>query len=496
MAREIFTYVLRDMTAPEGGFYSAEDADSEGEEGKFYVWTPEEIREVLGEETGRLFCECYDVTEEGNFEGKNILHRIDISLSSVAARHGMSEEELERILEEARGKLFRARERRVRPHRDDKILTSWNALMIAALARGARVLGDEGYADAAEKAARFILRRMRREDGRLLARYRDGEAAILAFLDDYAFLAWGLMELYEATLRIDYLRQAADLTREMIDLFGDKEEGGFFFYGADGEELLTRPKEIYDGATPSGNSVAAYNLIRLARLLADPRLEEEAEAAASGLCRHDPAGADGPHLFSDGGAVRPGHDPGDRRSRRSKTGGHPAGCWRWLGARFCPMRYGFTAPKDPEAVEVEKLIPYVREHRTLGRKSRCLRLRKLCLPGAGDGTRRHWLSSWKHGGKHVVHEGLSPESLAADGMFAIRFPGRKPGFSLPFRDQSDPASSFQIRKGSRYPFDGDGLKGNRTVFPAASGCPDDSGRGRRDNRPAAIPGWNRPHRRL
>ncbi|MGB0088895.1 MAG: thioredoxin domain-containing protein [Planifilum fulgidum] len=368
VAREIFTYVLRDMTAPEGGFYSAEDADSEGEEGKFYVWTPEEIREVLGEETGRLFCECYDVTEEGNFEGKNILHRIDISLSSVAARHGMSEEELERILEEARGKLFRARERRVRPHRDDKILTSWNALMIAALARGARVLGDEGYADAAEKAARFILRRMRREDGRLLARYRDGEAAILAFLDDYAFLAWGLMELYEATLRIDYLRQAADLTREMIDLFGDKEEGGFFFYGADGEELLTRPKEIYDGATPSGNSVAAYNLIRLARLLADPRLEEEAERqlrAFAGTIRQAPMA----HTFFLT-AVQFALGP----TREIVVAGDPEqadtrNMLETVGRMFLPDAVWVCRPEGPEAAEVEKLIPYVREYWAQGGKA-------------------------------------------------------------------------------------------------------------------------------
>ncbi len=240
--------------------------------------------------------------------------------------------------------------------------------MIAALARGARVLGDEGYADAAEKAARFILRRMRREDGRLLARYRDGEAAILAFLDDYAFFAWGLMELYEATLRIDYLRQAADLTREMIDLFGDKEEGGFFFYGADGEELLTRPKEIYDGATPSGNSVAAYNLIRLARLLADPRLEEEAERqlrAFAGTIRQAPMA----HTFFLT-AVQFALGP----TREIVVAGDPEqadtrNMLETVGRMFLPDAVWVCRPEGPEAAEVEKLIPYVREYRAQGGKA-------------------------------------------------------------------------------------------------------------------------------
>ncbi|SEN51361.1 thioredoxin domain-containing protein [Lihuaxuella thermophila] len=277
-AREIFKYVLRDMTSPEGGFYSAEDADSEGVEGKFYVWTPEQIVEVLGQEEGELFCACYDVTGEGNFEDHtSILNQIHVSLEEIARERKLTLEELEKRLEDAREKLFTARAKRVHPLKDDKILTSWNGLMIAALARGFRVLGETEYIEAASEAVQFINRKLRREDGRLLVRYRDGESAYLGYLDDYAFLSWGLMELYEATFRAEYLHQAIDLTKEMLELFGDPEEGGLYFYGKDGEELFSRPKEIYDGAVPSGNSVAAYNLIRLAKLTSDERFIQEAD---------------------------------------------------------------------------------------------------------------------------------------------------------------------------------------------------------------------------
>ncbi|GGA56833.1 thioredoxin domain-containing protein [Kroppenstedtia guangzhouensis] len=277
-AREIFSYVLRELTSEEGGFYSAEDADSEGEEGKFYVWDPSEVKEVLGEEAGELFCECYDITLHGNFEQKkSIPNRIHSSLKDIADRNGWEVEELREQLEMSRKKLFRAREERVHPHKDDKILTSWNGLMIAAFAKGARVLGNKSYAEAAEKSASFILKRLRDENGRLLARYRDGEAAIPGYVDDYAFLVWGLIELYEATFRPRYLQSALELTQEMLELFGDEEEGGLYFTGWDAEKLLTRTKEVYDGALPSGNSVAALNLARLARLTGDTGLREQAD---------------------------------------------------------------------------------------------------------------------------------------------------------------------------------------------------------------------------
>lgn len=261
-AGEIFTYILRDMTSPEGAFYSAEDADSEGEEGKFYVWTPEEVKEILGAEQGNYFCQNFDITPRGNFEGRSIPNLIKTGPVEIS--------------DEAREKLFRHRGQRVHPFKDDKILTAWNGLMIAALAFGARVLKDTQYAQAAEKAAEFILQRLRRDDRRLLARYRDGEAAYPAYVDDYAFLIWGLIELYQATFKPLYLKQALELNSDMLRYFWDKEHGGLYQYGSDAESLISRPKEIYDGALPSGNSVAAVNFLRLARLTGDAGLEKTA----------------------------------------------------------------------------------------------------------------------------------------------------------------------------------------------------------------------------
>ncbi|GAX88922.1 thioredoxin domain-containing protein [Effusibacillus lacus] len=278
VARDVFAYVLRDMTSPEGGFYSAEDADSEGEEGKFYVWRPEEIKEHLGDRAGEIFCNYYGVTEQGNFEcHTSHLNLIDTDHHAIAKEYGMSEEELSRVLEEARHKLFEVRDKRVHPGKDDKILTAWNGLMIAAMAKGAQVLGDKRYSDAARKAAEFILAKLRREDGRLLARYREGEAAFPAYLDDYAFLIWGFLELYEADFDLKHMETALSLTEEVNRLFRDDTNGGYFFYGSDSEQLIARPKEIYDGAIPSGNSVMTLNLLRLARLTGNQQYEKLAE---------------------------------------------------------------------------------------------------------------------------------------------------------------------------------------------------------------------------
>lgn len=293
VAEEILTYVLRDMTADEGGFYSAEDADSEGKEGKFYVWTPAEIQQILGKEDGELFCVCYDVTEDGNFEHQtSILNQIHISLPVIAEHYRCTEKELEEKLSILRKKLFEARRKRVPPHKDDKILTSWNGLMIVALARAGRVIQNPIYLEAAAKAVRFIEEKLVREDGRLLARYRDGEAAYLGYLDDYAFYVWGLIELYEATWQSKYMEQAIQFTKAMIDLFWDDQNGGFFFYGKDGEQLLIRPKEIHDGAMPSGNSVAALNLLRLASFTMDQTfmtIAEQQIKAFAGSVQEQPA---------------------------------------------------------------------------------------------------------------------------------------------------------------------------------------------------------------
>jgi uncharacterized protein YyaL (SSP411 family) len=267
LAKKIFTYILRDMTHSQGGFYSAEDADSEGEEGKFYTWTPKEIVEILGEKDGNFFCQYYGIAPGGNFEGKSIPNRIHA--------HGPVNQDEEDIIP-LREKVFVQREKRVHPHKDDKILTSWNGLMIAALAIGGRVLDNYQYIDAAEKAFDFIMENLINEDGRLLARYRQGEAAHLAYLDDYAFLVWALIELYHTTFDVKYLELALEFNNEMLELFNDNEKGGLFLYGADGESLIVRPKEVYDGAMPSGNSVAALNMLRLARMTGDARLEVRA----------------------------------------------------------------------------------------------------------------------------------------------------------------------------------------------------------------------------
>ncbi|PKM77383.1 MAG: thioredoxin domain-containing protein [Firmicutes bacterium HGW-Firmicutes-15] len=263
VAGEIFTYILRDMTSPEGGFYSAEDADSEGEEGKFYAWSPDEVMHVLGPR-GAHYCEMYDITDAGNFEGRSIPNLVkNIRVTDARAE-----------LEQERQALFAHREKRVKPHKDDKILSSWNGLMIAALAMGYRIIKDERYLQAAERAADFVLRKLRREDGRLLARYREGEALYPAYAADYAYLIWGLIELHEAGSDSRYLKAAQELNNDLLKLFWDKEKGGLFFYGEDSEKLLIRPKEVYDGAMPSDNAVATSNFLRLGRMTGNANLEE------------------------------------------------------------------------------------------------------------------------------------------------------------------------------------------------------------------------------
>ena len=258
VAQHIFEYILRSMTSEEGGFYSAEDADSEGVEGKFYVWRPEEVIRVLGDEEGNHFCQLYDIWEDGNFEdGTSIPNLI---------KQKRPEGEKAQFAQRCRQKLFAAREQRVHPHKDDKILTAWNGLMIAALGKGAVVLQDQSLAEAASKALSFIRKKLITPEGRLMARYREGESAFAGYLDDYAFLIWGCIELYQATFNEEILAFAVGLQDAQNRLFWDEEEGGYFFYGNDGEDLISRPKELYDGAMPSGNSISALNLIRLFRL--------------------------------------------------------------------------------------------------------------------------------------------------------------------------------------------------------------------------------------
>ncbi len=282
-ARETFAYILRDMTAPEGGFYSAEDADSEGEEGKFYLWTQEEIQQVLESEEEDLVARVFNVEQNGNFleqatgkrTGKNILH-LGKPLGELASDLNLSQQDLQRRLDPILHKLFVHRENRIHPLKDDKILTDWNGLMIAALAKGAQAFDEPRYAKAAQCAANFVLMNMRQPDGRLLHRYRDGQAGITANLDDYASLIWGLIELYEAIFDVGYLKAAIELNNAVLKHFWDHENGGFYLTPDDGEGLFIRKKEIYDSAVPSGNSVAMLNLLRLGRITADVNLEEKA----------------------------------------------------------------------------------------------------------------------------------------------------------------------------------------------------------------------------
>ncbi|MFN0073818.1 MAG: thioredoxin domain-containing protein [Chloroflexota bacterium] len=266
-------YVRREMTDPSGGFYSSQDADSEGEEGKFFVWTPDEIQAVVGRADAPIVCRYFDVTHSGNFEGKNILNVPD-EPDVVASALGMPVEKLEAIIARARARLFEAREPRIHPGRDDKVLTSWNGLMLHAFALAARMFGRGDFQMVAEANGRFLLTQLRR-DGRLLRTWKEGRAQLNGYLEDYAFLIDGLIALHEATLDPSWLVEARALTDTMIDLFwvpGD----GFYDTARDHERLVTRPRDVYDNATPSGTSVAVEVLLRLSVLTGEPRYQERA----------------------------------------------------------------------------------------------------------------------------------------------------------------------------------------------------------------------------
>ena len=258
---------MRELSAPDGGFCCGQDADSEGVEGRYYVFTPGELERVLGPKEGGVFCGWYGITRGGPFEGKsipNLIGRPDV------------EHPPEEVLA-LRERVYAYRLERTALHRDDKVLTAWNGLMLAALARAGLVLDEDKYLKAAADCADFLTGRLTDGDGRLLARWREGHAAIPGKLDDYAFYAWGLLELYAATFRMEYLGEAARLAGLLLDFFFDGENGGFYPYPSDGEQLLTRKKESYDGALPSGNAVAALVLSRLARLTGELRWRTAAD---------------------------------------------------------------------------------------------------------------------------------------------------------------------------------------------------------------------------
>jgi uncharacterized protein YyaL (SSP411 family) len=275
IAVETLDYVVREMLSPEGGFYSTQDADSEGEEGKFFTWTYDEVREALPLENADLVMAYYGVTPEGNFEGKNILHVAE-DAQTVADNAEVDLERVQFAIEQGRQLLFHRREERVKPGRDEKILTSWNGLMLRSFAEAARYLARPDYLQVATRNAEFLLSQLYR-DGRLLRTYKDGRAHLKGFLEDYVFLADGLLALYEASFDTRWFREARRLMDEAIRLFADEQNGGFFDTGSDAEQLVSRPKDIMDNATPAGNSVATDVLLRLAAFTGEARYRQRAD---------------------------------------------------------------------------------------------------------------------------------------------------------------------------------------------------------------------------
>ncbi|MBM3898183.1 MAG: thioredoxin domain-containing protein [Thaumarchaeota archaeon] len=276
IVEETIDYVLREMTDANGGFYSTQDADSEGEEGKFYVWTKQEIERILGTDA-ESFCAYYGVTAEGNFEGKNILN-IQTEPSGVASMLKSSVEKLEETMTECRKKLLAERNKRIKPGRDDKVLASWNGLMLSGMSEAARVLGREDYLNAAENNAEFILGNMERE-GRLLHVWKDGTVKINGYLEDYAFLADGLIELYQSTFNPRWLAEAKKMANMIIDHFEDKNDGGYYDTSDDHEQLIARPKSSFDSALPSGGSAAAQIMLKLFAYTGDTKFAKSTEKA-------------------------------------------------------------------------------------------------------------------------------------------------------------------------------------------------------------------------
>ena len=298
IAKEIYEYVLRDMTDLEGGFYSAEDADSEGVEGKFYYWTFDEIYDILDRKSADFISDIFNIKENGNFNdgyskqsNMNILHKT-ADYNEIAHNMDLNSIDLEIKIDKIRLKLFNEREKRVHPHKDDKILTDWNGLMIASFSKAYQVFNDPKYFKAAKNAVDFIFSKMYPRN-RLMHRYRDGEVGVPGNLDDYAFMIWGLIEFYFATFDTSYLDKAKDLNSTLIEHFWDDLNGGFYFTAEDEEKVLVREKKIYDSAIPSGNSVELLNLMRLARLTENSELEDlvyTMEIAFSEAVQRSPTG--------------------------------------------------------------------------------------------------------------------------------------------------------------------------------------------------------------
>ena len=275
IATETLDYVLREMYDVEkGGFYSTQDADSEGVEGKFFVWEPSDVEDIIGEKNAEIFCEYYDITPQGNFEGENILHVLTPS-DIFARKLRMEQDELEALLADGKRKLFEEREKRIKPGLDDKILTSWNGIMIRGMAMGYQLTGKPEYLSACEKSAEFVLTTLSQNNGLLFRTHREGKSHLNAYLEDYSYFIAGLIALYEASFEPKWLSEAERLAHLMIDQFGDDAGDGFFFTGKAHESLIVQSKSAYDGATPSGASMAIHSLFRLAKHLDNPEFHDK-----------------------------------------------------------------------------------------------------------------------------------------------------------------------------------------------------------------------------
>ena len=367
IAREIFEYVLRDMTDPKGGFYSAEDADSEGKEGTFYLWEPDQIQSIIGAESAKIFNEHYGVTKRGNFEhGKSILN-ISKSLEQLQDELKLKRSKIEDILAKARQKLFEVRAKRPRPHRDEKIITAPNGFMISSLALGGRVLDEEKYTSAARHAAKFVLTQLQK-NGRLMRYYANGRAVELGFLNDYAFMITGLCDLYEADFDARWLAEAKRLAEQMIELFGDRKGGGFFLAANDAQRLIPRSKPAYDGSVPSGNSVAALALLRLGQATMEPKFIDHASKTLqcfSGQLRQSPTSltymlmALDFHLGPRQEIVIAGDSNADDTKQMLKA----------VRSRFLPNAVVLLHQTGPDGKAIKKIIPFLAGQKPIDEKA-------------------------------------------------------------------------------------------------------------------------------
>jgi uncharacterized protein len=376
-AEEILEYVARDMTDKFGGFLSAEDADSEGIEGKFYVWEVSEINELLGRNS-EIFIKSYGIKPDGNYKeevaghgaGGNILHTPK-NISALANEFGISEDDLEKELTQSRKILFDEREKRVHPFKDNKVLTDWNGLMISAFSRAGAAFDEEQYIDIAKKAAGFIKQKMTKKNGELLHRYREGNAAIKAHLDDYAFYGRALLDLYEATFDVEYLKDAIGLMKKTDELFLDKENGGYYFAREDASDLISRNIEIYDGAIPSGNSVMLSNITRLGKMTGETFYEK---SASSLITRFSSQIEQSPQAFSEFlssaiYAVKGGFEivivakDGDEDKKQV------AEILKEINSRFIPNKVILFRPEGEENPEIVRIAEYVKMQYQIGDKA-------------------------------------------------------------------------------------------------------------------------------